>query len=125
MSFERRFHVWRYAVSHSELKLRSVDSESAPDLIEVTFFGVVGMKLKESFKSLTISYADESQAAEILDLVGIEESKRRRLKCYALKSDGGDCLVAAVGSSIWSHPRGKVEAEPKSEVEGSVLILRG
>jgi hypothetical protein len=124
VSFGRKFRVWRYDVSHSELKLRSSPTASADDLIEVTFYGVVGMKLKTVYQPLTIAVAEPWQSEDMLRFANLEQSGTSRVRCVALRSEGDDGLVSCLGYSIWSHP-----GEPDYEVTGvprkePALILR-
>lgn len=124
ISFDRKFRPWRYSVSHSELKLRSVDPASVGEFIEVTFYGVVGMKLKTVYQSLTIAIAEPVQVEEMLKFADVRESHSSRVRCLALKSDSGDGLVACLSYSIWSHP-----SDSDKDVSGvphrdPVLILR-
>jgi hypothetical protein len=103
ISFDRKFRPWRYSVSHSELKLRSVDSVPSGEVVEVTFYGVVGMKLKTVYQSLTIATAEREQFQEMLKFSEVRELHYERVRCLALKSDSGDGLVACLSYSIWSH----------------------
>ncbi|MGW1917774.1 hypothetical protein ACWCQS_45825 [Streptomyces sp. NPDC002076] len=123
ISFDRKFRPWRYSISHSELTLRSVEPASGPDFIEVTFYGVLGMKLKTVYRPLTIGMADPAQFEEMLKFSGIGESHSQRVHCLALRSDSGDGLVACLSYTIWSHPRHSVHEAPGAPHEGSVLIL--
>jgi hypothetical protein len=111
-------------VSHSELVIRSVDSSTEHEFVEVTFFGVLGMKLKTVYHPLTLANADPAQVDEILRFSGVGVPATSRIYCLALKADSGDGLVACLSYSIWLHPK---ELEP--DVAGtpsrdSVLILR-
>lgn len=125
LSFDRKFRPWRYSVSHSELTLRSVDPDSARDVVEVTFYGVVGMKLKTVYQSLTIAIAGPAQIDEMLKFSEVRESHSSRVRCLALKSDGGDGLVVCLSYSIWLHPRDLDYDASGVPQRDSVLILRG
>ncbi|MEU6707501.1 hypothetical protein [Streptomyces wuyuanensis] len=122
LSIDRKFRPWRYSVSHSELRLRSVDPVSVPDVVEVSFYGVVGMKLKTVYRPLTLGLAEPAQAEEMLRFSDVEESRSSRVHCLALKSDNGDGWVACLSYSIWSHPRDADGSAPRHR--DSVLILR-
>ena len=124
LAFDRKFRPWRYSVSHSELKLRSVDPASVREFIEVTFYGVIGMKLKTVYQPLTINIAEPAQVEEMLKFSGVRESHASRARCLALKSDNGDGLVACLSYSIWSHPRELENDVPGVPHRDSVLILR-
>jgi hypothetical protein len=113
VSFDRKFRPWRYAVSHSQLKLRSIASSANSDVIEVIFEGVVGMQLKTIYEPLTIAIADPSQTEEILRFSAVQESHYSRLRCISLQSDSGDGLIACLGFNIWLYPE-----EPKRDLLG-------
>ncbi|MGW7251882.1 hypothetical protein [Streptomyces decoyicus] len=125
ISFDRKFRPWRYSIGHSELKLRSIDSDAECDFIEVTFYGVVGMRLKTVYRPLSIALAEPAEAEEMLRFSEVRESQSSRVHCLALKSDSGDGLVVCLSYSIWSHPRETDEERPGVPHRESVLILRG
>jgi hypothetical protein len=125
VSFERKFRPWRYAVSHSELKLRSVDTLPTADVIEITFYGVVGMKIATVYSPLKIAVAETSQIEEMARLAGLKGSQSSRVKYLAMKSSGEDGLVACLSYTIWSLPRDlnpDLGGVPQAD---SVLILMG
>lgn len=113
ISFDRKFRPWRYRVSHSELKLRSVDPVSVPDVVEVSFYGVVGMKLKTVYRSLVLDLAEPAQAEDMLRFSDVEGTHSSRVHCLVLKSDNGDGWVACLSYSIWSHPRDADDSAPR------------
>ncbi|MFD9210343.1 hypothetical protein ACFVZM_29180 [Streptomyces sioyaensis] len=125
ISFDRKFRPWRYSIGHSELKLRSIDSDAAHDFIEVTFYGVVGMRLKTVYRPLSITLAEPAETDEMLKFSEVRESQASRVRCLALKSDSGNGLVACLSYSIWSHPREKDGESSGLPHPESVLILRG
>jgi hypothetical protein len=125
LSFGRKFRVWRYAISHSELKLRSAGPASASDLIEATFYGVISLKLRTVYDPLTIAVAEPWQADELLRLANVKESRAARVRCLALRSEGDDGLVSCLSYSIWSHPRDPSYDASGVPATGSTLILRG
>ncbi|MEU7432824.1 hypothetical protein AB0B07_18670 [Streptomyces sioyaensis] len=125
ISFDRKFRPWRYAIGHSELKLRSIDSGTECDFIEVTFYGVVGMRLKTVYRPLTIALAEPAETDEMLKFSEVRESQSSRVHCLALKSESGDGLVACLSYSIWSHPRETDEESSDVPHRESALILRG
>ncbi|WP_162624727.1 hypothetical protein [Streptomyces cadmiisoli] len=94
------------------------------EFIEVTFYGVIGMKLKTVYQPLTIAIAEPVQVEEMLKFSGVRESHASRVRCLALKSDSGDGLVACLSYSIWSHPRGSDNDALGVPHRDSVLILR-
>ncbi|MEU2495684.1 hypothetical protein [Streptomyces sp. NPDC007883] len=93
------------------------------DVVEVSFYGVVGMKLKTVYRPLTLAFAEPAQVEEMLRFSDVKESHSSRVHCLALKSDNGDGWVACLSYSVWSHPRDADGSAPRHR--DSVLILRG
>ncbi|GAA2631408.1 hypothetical protein SMC26_22645 [Actinomadura fulvescens] len=119
ISFERRFRPWRYNVSHSELSLRSVDGA---DIIEIQFFGVMGMKLKTVYERLDITLADGPETAEILTFSGVPGSQTAKVRCLTLNDDS---FVACLRFSAWARPR-DTERDPSGLPQSeSTLLFRG
>src|SRR6266568_2521225 len=103
ISFDRKFRPWRYLISHSVLKLRSIDYDSAPDFIEVTFIDVLGVKLKAEYHPLIIGIAPSAEVDEILKFSGVQESPHRdKVRCLILAADTGDGFVACTNYVIRS-----------------------
>jgi hypothetical protein len=68
-SWDRSFRLWDYSVSHSTLLLRSVDSGSEmPSRIDVAFFGVRALHLRDDYRSLSIEKVSEVFADGVLDV---------------------------------------------------------
>ena len=105
LHFGRSFRPWRYGVSHSELVLRTVDNQSRTEIMKVTFFGVLGVKLKSRYRSLDISVADAAEAAEILSFVGLSESHAPKVQCLLLNAETDGGFVACGNFSVWAYPR--------------------
>lgn len=125
ISLDRKFRPWRYSVSHSELRLRSVGDGSERDFIEVTFYGVVGVKIKTIYRPLVISAATSKQRDEMCKFSDLRESQTSRVICMALKADSGDGLVACLSYSIWLHLKELEGGSSEGLNVGSTLILRG
>ena len=123
VTFDRAFRPWRYAISHSELRLRTVDTQ-AGDLIEATFFGVVGMKLKSLYQSLTIDYADRAQTAEILQFADIKEKSAHHVHCLTLRSTGDSGFIACLSFVVRSYPPGSDPDRASDRSDNSALIVR-
>lgn len=125
ITFDRRFRPWRYSVSHSELSLRSVGAGPSDDVIEVTFYGVLGMKLKTVYQPLAISVADRERAGEILKFADVKETQASKVQCLVLNAGADDSFVACIRFSIWAHHRDAeydLSGVPRRE---STLIARG
>ncbi|MEV7094722.1 hypothetical protein AB0M80_17985 [Amycolatopsis sp. NPDC051045] len=125
ISFERKFRPWRYHLSHSELSLRSFDPASVEDSVEITFYGVLGLKLKTVYSPLEIARADDDQAREILEVAGIGVDRASDVVTLALKSSGPDGLVACMSYSIRSRPRPLSDDAYVASEEGWTVIARG
>lgn len=68
-SWDRSFRLWDYSISHSTLLLRSVDSGSEmPSRIDVAFFGVRALHLRDDYRSLSIEKVSEVFADGVLDV---------------------------------------------------------
>lgn len=122
---ERRFRPWRYGVSHSELRLRSVDRASTRDFVEVFFCGVLGVKLKSTYESLMLAEADRRSAEEILRFAGVPDARASRVRCLTLETGGEGGFVVCLGFSVWSYPedaRHDLSGIPRT---GSSLIIKG
>jgi hypothetical protein len=125
ISFERKFQLWKYGISHSELKLRSIGSPAYADVIEATFYGVVAMKLATVYEPLTIDFAMPGQIQEMARLASLQGSQSSRVKVLALKSTGDEGLIACLSFTVWSRHRDlnhDSSAVPKAD---GVLILKG
>ncbi|MCF2525764.1 hypothetical protein [Yinghuangia soli] len=121
----RRIRPWRYQVGHSELTLRSVDRVPAGEVVEATFFGVVGMKLKTTYEGIALREAGHELAREIARFAGIRSDCTDRLRCLLLDPEADDSFVACVGFSVWTHRETPESDRSGMPRDGSTLILRG
>jgi hypothetical protein len=69
-SRQRRFKVWHYWISHSQLLLRSEKDARHPTRVEVLFKPVASMNLPTTMDELHIAEADDATAAGIWEQVG-------------------------------------------------------
>jgi hypothetical protein len=58
--------MWDYSVSHSTLLLRSVGGGDVPSRIDVAFFGVRALHIRDEYASLSIEKATDVMAAGVL-----------------------------------------------------------
>ena len=65
INFQRRFQMWSYTTSHSELLLRSPKTPRLPTRIDVFFKDVKAIHLPTAFDGLVISEAIESEILEL------------------------------------------------------------
>ncbi|MDQ7807417.1 hypothetical protein Q5425_27080 [Amycolatopsis sp. A133] len=122
MAFDRKFRPWRYQLSHSELSLRSFGPASADDFIQITFYGVLGLKLKTVYPRLEIAHAYGDQVREILEVAGLDVERAPEIVALVLRSSGSDGLVGCMSYTVRSHPRAlSDDAYVTSEQEWTVL----
>ncbi|MFI6047216.1 hypothetical protein ACIA8C_36745 [Nocardia sp. NPDC051321] len=122
VTFDRPFILWRYASGHSQLVLRSLPN-SASDYIEVTFQGVVGMKLVTNYEPLTIDIAGSAQIEEMTQFSGLRKPPRTVYRCYVLKSDRDEGLVMCLGVYAFVHPKEANNGQVTVEHKDSRLIF--
>ncbi len=95
---ERRFQVWGYTVSHSELLLRSVKSEEFRTRIDVFLKGVKEFHLPTIFDGLLVKEAtaeDFEQMSILCDAVSLRHG------AFVFKGNKFVGYVIAFG--IWCH----------------------
>jgi hypothetical protein len=66
----RHFKVWRYLISHGQLLLRSVPTDSESLRIEVLFKGVYAMKLTTAFDHFAIRDPTDEELSQISHDIG-------------------------------------------------------
>ncbi len=91
----RRYKVWEYTVSHSQLLLRSPREDGYPTRIDVLFKGVSFLQLPVWFD---IESIDEISPAEVRSIGGEDALKAltHERKGFVLRSPSGDALVVAL-----------------------------
>ncbi|MGW5155249.1 hypothetical protein ACWEPN_07190 [Nonomuraea wenchangensis] len=99
------FRPWRYDVSHSRLRIRSTPHDSGADVIDIAFHGVLGVKLRTVYTSLTLSEPNPDQERIIHDYLNLKEVHRNKISCLMLSPEVDDSFVACLGFSVWSHPQ--------------------
>ncbi|MEU1373834.1 hypothetical protein ABZ442_09240 [Streptomyces triculaminicus] len=62
----RKFRVWHYSVSHSQLLLRSVNVDDRDSRVDVLFSNVKTVYLPTSFDRLRIDRLEESEIHEFI-----------------------------------------------------------
>lgn len=94
----RRFQVWAYSVSHSQLLLRSNRSENAATRIDLAFRGVVAMDLIWTMDDLRIDLAPSADLSDWKATRGAQFDEQRRL--YSCKSANYSGWVIASTLSV-------------------------
>lgn len=105
-SFNRRFQVWAYSVSHARLLLRSTKDAQNHTQVDVLFKNVKLMCLPVTIEGLTIT---ESSFAD-LEVQGATEALGGN--CFRL--EGTDWRGAVVaGSVVWNETEDEFHMESK------------
>ncbi|MER8073485.1 hypothetical protein ABTZ59_35155 [Streptomyces sp. NPDC094034] len=88
---ERDFQVWRYAVSHRSLLLRSVKSDSdAASRIDIYFGHIELMLLRPRYEGVSIYEAEADDPAEIQDRFGVSVSAEGTFMFGSSRASGTD-----------------------------------
>lgn len=81
-----RFQPRRYVIGHSELEIRSVAGSGR--VTSLRFFGVLGVKLKSGYHSLTVTDAEEPLRSEVLSFTGMAgRSSARKVRVFVLSEE--------------------------------------
>lgn len=81
-----RFQPRRYVIGHSELEIRSVPGSHR--MIRLRFFGVLGVKLRSGYDSLTVHDAGEPLRSDVLAFTGVAgRPSAPRVRVLALSQD--------------------------------------
>jgi hypothetical protein len=70
--WDRPFRIWIYSISHSTLLLRSIGEDASPRRIDVAFFGVREICLRDEYPKLVIGRKESvlgSESAESSELL--------------------------------------------------------
>lgn len=99
-SWDRKFQVWQYSVTHSVLLLRSYHAQKYTTRIDILFPAVALMRLQPSYEPLTIQ---EAGPEEIDRLVSDRAGKADRGRLFLL--NGGEGYVRAADCA-WHEDEG-------------------
>jgi len=100
VGWNRSFRIWHYSISHSTLLLRSVGEGLLPSRIDVAFFGVRALHLRDEYGSLSIEKAAEVSANGVL---AVRSTPSEPLARYLL--NGGPDYVLATNFA-WEEDGG-------------------
>jgi hypothetical protein len=103
ISFQRRFEVWLYIVSHGQLLLRSNRSEKFSTRIDVLFKDVAAMALPTAFDELSIAEVSTDVARDLNVQLGVWRLERR--KVFAIRGANFRGYVVA-GAVFWHEDEG-------------------
>ncbi|GLW33334.1 hypothetical protein [Actinoplanes regularis] len=94
-----RFQPRRYVIGHSELEIRSVAASGR--VTSLRFFGVMAVKLKSGYNSLTVTDADEQLRSEVLSFIGAAgRSSAGKVRVFALSRDSFVACLSLVVSEF-------------------------
>lgn len=94
----RKFQLWRYSVSHSTLLLRSLYPEDHDTRLDLAFFGVRAMQLRDSYQAFSVAVLEAHEAG-----IYISQWMDEPLKCYQI-NQGPDYVLATCFS--WHEDHG-------------------
>ena len=100
ISSHRRFQIWRYTVSHSQLLVRTTKTEEFPTRIDVLFKGVKEFHLPTAFDGLSIMEASDKEVLKLCDLRQLS-SLYNREKVFTVQ--GRDFVGYVVALVVFSH----------------------
>lgn len=103
VSFERRFQLWAYGVSHAQMLLRSNKSDDAPTRIDVLFKGVAAFELPTAFQGLAIAEASWDEASGLGVQLGLGSATGRKL--FAIRGQKF-CGYVAASAVFWHEDSG-------------------
>jgi hypothetical protein len=106
---DRRFRPWRYGVGHGQLLLHSPAEQNHGEHLDVLFEGVLAVKLRSSYRPLTLHPADPDIGAAILAFADVPARHRDRVLCLALPTPHAEpgfiaCARATILATPAVHP---------------------
>jgi hypothetical protein len=93
----RTYQLWRYAVGHGQLLLRSTKSADRPTRVDVLFKNVAVLNLPTHFDGISISEASEAEVGKFVNLES-ELMGTRRLFLVCSENFQGYVIAGAVFS---------------------------
>ncbi len=80
-----RFKVWKYLISHGQLLLRSLPTDSQPIRIELLFKGVYAIKMTMEISGVTIREPTQDELSAINEDIGTPVTELG-LKAFVVES---------------------------------------
>lgn len=108
MSFSRRFQMWRYAVGHGQLLLRSTKDPDFSTRVDVLFKNVAAIHLPTILAGMTVSDATDSEKSELN--LQIDPSRLEGRKIFVVR--GSNYLGYVVAGNVASHEDDRDYHEP-------------
>ena len=112
LASNRKFQIWLYTASHSQLLLRSNPSAEGEERIEVLFKGVCWMNLPAHLDGLVLTEAHGDSATELLERSGVAASTGADHRFFILRGSGYQAVVVALAAVVhrdhlsWDAPSG-------------------
>lgn len=103
-SFQRRFQIWLYTVSHGQLLLRSNRSDQHATRVDVLFKDVAVVQLPMSFDGLVVMEASEGEARNLNVQLGAQQIHDR--KVFVIQGSNFEGYVVA-GAVFWHEDEGR------------------
>ncbi|MFV0388398.1 MAG: hypothetical protein ACK5NT_06560 [Pyrinomonadaceae bacterium] len=97
---KRTFQVWKYEVSHQKLLIRSPSSPNLETNIDIVFYGVKFMELKDIFHGIEFLAVTPDELTSVNQLFLSEQSKT---KLYKFRSEGREFRVVALTRKIYRN----------------------
>ena len=96
INLRRRFQLWSYSVSHRQLLLRSVKTNSIATRVDVLFKNVFSINLPTVIEELRVAEADPHSARAILQSSSHEEDLPvRDTRVFLLTGNGWNGVIVA------------------------------
>jgi hypothetical protein len=119
---ERRFQLWLYTASHSQLLIRSVDQPGSTERIEVLFIAVVWMALPSNLRGLVVTQLSPAAGSALLAEQGapITPSRYSDQRVYLFETEGSRGTVVAAAAFV--HRDHLPPGEPSAFYEGNLSV---
>jgi hypothetical protein len=133
---DRKFQLWHFGVSHSQLLLRSQKrpSEGVPSNIDLLFKGVFALQLKDVYASIFIRHASPDEVAVIQTVAPLDfDFERAGVQHYVLGERLADGWVQCEALGVLKNtldrftvplnPPGSTPLPPSRRLEDEVSVL--
>lgn len=119
---ERRFELWLYTASHSQLLIRSRYDPASTERIEVLFKGVEWMALPSDLSGLAVTQLSAAAGSALLTEMGapIARSQYSDGHVYLLEAEGSRGTVVAAAAFV--HRDHLPPDEPSGFYEGNLSV---
>jgi len=124
---DRRFRVWRYGVSHSQLLLHAHADTTHLEHVNVLFEDVRAVKLRSSYQPLILAPAGNPVRNDILAFADIPERHRLRYLSVTLSTDPEAGFVVCARATVLAVDKTNEQHPIRSWPDGARVLhtLRG